>query len=782
MSHTYGLRLASAAVLVTLAMALPMAAVHAEQPPKPVQPPQTSGMQPTPGVQPGTDEGAPDSPYADRIEAVIAAARAYLGTPYRVGTEGPDTVDCSGLVFRAFANAGEAGQIGGSRLRAAGYLRWFAAHNLLTTDPAEAERGDLVIYGNGEHIGIYLGDGRVISAVVSGVTVHSLNGISIAPTGFLAVDWSGKRGPFKPGNLVLPTILDEPEAPASLVPAVAWIPEAPAADIAAGPAIDGVERTDMRTANSRTFENDNGGFTTEVFTRPINYLPAGSTEWQPIDLSFHAPAEGADADAAQTPPVAVADTAPATLSLNAAANGGQLLTLASGALSLSFTPADAKDGSTPELGEEGRYADYRDLLAGGVGLRVFPRADGLKSFLVLAHEPDANRLAINIDAPGLNFTLELDGSVTLRDAADAVVGRIPRPMLLDSSDTAGDGGGVRSGAVSLRLETTELGHARLVAAINRASLDEAVYPAYVDLGVVDFPTAGSGALHTFVSSARPFANFSAYQRPETPGYAELWHGRRPDMRDDNEAYLRFAGVPELLSGVTVQSASLAAFPYWQADHSAAASTWIGRVTADWDLRTLNWETRPTSELAPTTAETTQGQWSAMDVGDYLRGVASGASVDYGLVLHADDAGRGYWKRFVAESSAGTGALEPRLVINWTGLRPLAAASANTAASSVVLGWSNATLAPAATRYHVQVSRDGFETMLLNERIKGTAVADNSLTVARSDLGLRSVEWRVRAKYGESTEWSAWSDPRTVTVVNPAENRFHQPIGGLTGGV
>ena len=87
-------------------------------------------------------------------------------------------------------------------MRAAGYLRWFAAHNLLTTGSREAERGDLVIYGNGEHIGIYLGDGRVISALVTGVTVHSLAGITIAPTGFLAVDWTGKRGPFKPGHIV----------------------------------------------------------------------------------------------------------------------------------------------------------------------------------------------------------------------------------------------------------------------------------------------------------------------------------------------------------------------------------------------------------------------------------------------------------------------------------------------------------------------------------------------------------------------------------------------------
>ena len=270
---------------------------------------------------PTTDQAATGDPAVDaRIEAVIAAALAYRGTAYRVGTEGPDTIDCSGLVFRAFSNAAELNQVGGARLRAAGYQRWFAARNLLTTDPAEAERGDLVIFGNGVHIGIYLGDGRVISALVTGVTVHSLTGITIPPTGFLAVDWTGERGPFRPG--VLPATLDE--APAALVPPVAWLPEAPAPEIAAGPEIAGHERVDLRTASSRTFEDSDGKLTTEIFARPINYLPADSTEWQPIDLSFQvtdAEADGGgEADVPATP-VAVANTSPVAIALGDPGSG-----------------------------------------------------------------------------------------------------------------------------------------------------------------------------------------------------------------------------------------------------------------------------------------------------------------------------------------------------------------------------------------------------------------------------------------------------------------------------
>jgi len=158
----------------------------------------------------------PLTPDQQRVENVIAAAMQYLGVPYRVGSEGPTLFDCSGLVFRAFSDAGLVDRVGGMRLRAAGYMRWFASHGRMTTDESQAQRGDLVIYNNGSHIGIYLGDGRAISALLTGVTVHSLHGVSLPVTGFLRPDWSGDGtvAPFVPVDLP-----DVPETPATLVPA-----------------------------------------------------------------------------------------------------------------------------------------------------------------------------------------------------------------------------------------------------------------------------------------------------------------------------------------------------------------------------------------------------------------------------------------------------------------------------------------------------------------------------------------------------------------------------------
>lgn len=138
---------------------------------------------------------APAAPVsaAKPAEAMIQAARSYLGSPYVFGAEGPDRFDCSGLIFRAFADIGQLQRIGGGRAKAVTYMRWFAARGMATK--SQGERGDLVIWGNGKHIGIYLGKGRVISALEGqGVTIHGLHAISLKFTTFLKVSWKGRAG------------------------------------------------------------------------------------------------------------------------------------------------------------------------------------------------------------------------------------------------------------------------------------------------------------------------------------------------------------------------------------------------------------------------------------------------------------------------------------------------------------------------------------------------------------------------------------------------------------
>ena len=145
---------------------------------------------------------APASAANDPVEAVIAAAKEKLGQPYRLGAEGPRLFDCSGLIFRVFEETGNLPRIGGMRLRAVQYQRWFVSRGLFTRDVDKADRGDLVVWDMGEHIGIYLGEGRAISALINpwGITVHSIHGINQSVDYFLKVDWRNGDGGNDNGN------------------------------------------------------------------------------------------------------------------------------------------------------------------------------------------------------------------------------------------------------------------------------------------------------------------------------------------------------------------------------------------------------------------------------------------------------------------------------------------------------------------------------------------------------------------------------------------------------
>jgi hypothetical protein len=139
--------------------------------------------------------GAEARPVAAQSEAaaVLNFAQAQLGKRYEYGAIGLASYDCSGLVFRAFRDTGLVDRIGGSRMSARGYFRWFRDRGLITNNPLP---GDLVAWGSPvSHIGIYIATGnagnhRAISALVNpwGVSDHRVDGINLPFRAFLRVD------------------------------------------------------------------------------------------------------------------------------------------------------------------------------------------------------------------------------------------------------------------------------------------------------------------------------------------------------------------------------------------------------------------------------------------------------------------------------------------------------------------------------------------------------------------------------------------------------------------
>jgi hypothetical protein len=123
---------------------------------------------------------------ADRVVAIAMAER---GRPWVYGAAGPRAFDCSGLVLYAFRRAHELGAIGKGHYRSgSAMLRWARLHHLTT---AHGQRGDIAVWGNGSHVGIYLGHGKVISTLTNGVRVTGVHAVTVRFTTFIRTGLSG---------------------------------------------------------------------------------------------------------------------------------------------------------------------------------------------------------------------------------------------------------------------------------------------------------------------------------------------------------------------------------------------------------------------------------------------------------------------------------------------------------------------------------------------------------------------------------------------------------------
>ncbi|MFS4094908.1 NlpC/P60 family protein [Streptomyces sp. AF1A] len=105
----------------------------------------------------GTRQSLAGSVAAPNARAAAALAYAYakLGSPYVWGATGPDAFDCSGLVQAAYRSAGIS-------LPRTTYAQIDAGRRV---SRSELEPGDLVFFYSGvSHVGIYIGNGRMIHA------------------------------------------------------------------------------------------------------------------------------------------------------------------------------------------------------------------------------------------------------------------------------------------------------------------------------------------------------------------------------------------------------------------------------------------------------------------------------------------------------------------------------------------------------------------------------------------------------------------------------------------
>lgn len=113
-----------------------------------------------------------DPSASGRAKAAVAFALAQLGEPYVYGGTGPSSWDCSGLVMKAWAAAGVTiPRVVGPQMAAGRKISF-----------GQLQPGDLVAYGDMSHIGMFLGNGKVVHAPRPGksVEITGLSGFSVA--------------------------------------------------------------------------------------------------------------------------------------------------------------------------------------------------------------------------------------------------------------------------------------------------------------------------------------------------------------------------------------------------------------------------------------------------------------------------------------------------------------------------------------------------------------------------------------------------------------------------
>ena len=140
---------------------------------------------------------------------VVTKAVKQLKDRWKFSAIGPDRFDCSGLVFFVFRETGLLDRIGNKRKGATAYKNWFTNQGWRVGPNIEnAKAGDLLVWGHGKHIGLYVGDGWAISTLVNpyGVRIHRYDRVNMKLTDILKVQMSRKADGSHPD----PTPTPEP--------------------------------------------------------------------------------------------------------------------------------------------------------------------------------------------------------------------------------------------------------------------------------------------------------------------------------------------------------------------------------------------------------------------------------------------------------------------------------------------------------------------------------------------------------------------------------------------
>ncbi|WP_372476711.1 C40 family peptidase [Pseudonocardia terrae] len=313
-------------------------------------------------TQPGPGGGGPVAPAPaefttalpdGRAQVALAAALSQVGVPYQWGGNGPAAgdqgFDCSGLTVFAYGAAG-------ITLPRTAHSQYVAGPHV----PADAplQPGDLVFYGIPSavhHVGVYLGDGRMVNAPTYGKPVRT-SYYRWRGDDYLGATRPAAPGPRTSGMLQVlpeprvtspndwPRTFDAPAAPApaaAIAPSASLPPESVTAAAAMAASAGPLSVVDGASPNG-TAPESGGAVFGDPAAAPASGQASGGQAWRPAAATWRLPSADAADPAAGAPAPAADPAGPAGPIADAPAHRA-----APTAASAGSPPAAAPAGSAP---------------------------------------------------------------------------------------------------------------------------------------------------------------------------------------------------------------------------------------------------------------------------------------------------------------------------------------------------------------------------------------------------------------------------------------------------